>query len=391
MSRVGDALEPNNLRLLFGAGGFVTDLAQDLREDLSFARVIGRQVLRLSDAPPAVDASAIFPKLRPHPLPALRGKRIGLVASGGSGATASLCGVKRAFEEAGLEVAAISACSGAMLFSSLWACGLTAEEMAEFWLSLRGRDYVDPGWGALVRAGLRGFRGFGGLMRGEAVERTFRRRLGDQTLGATKVPLHAVAWNVDLNRVEYLGTRTTPGLAVARAVRTAISIPLFVEPVRIGRHLYGDGGVVSIFPVRPLVDLEQPLDLVLGVNSYCPPDFDGEDIGAWRERSFGVLHASGQLRWCVYLELARENARLLGDRLTLIHPVPYDEVRGTRFYESFVDRSRWPEFMRMGYRAAHDALRRLAATASHRAPARRVSPARPEAKSGLRRDSSRPG
>ncbi len=364
MSRVGDALEPNNLRLLFGAGGFVGDLLEDLREDLSFARLIGRQMLRLSDAPPAVDAGTIFPKLEPRPLPALRAKRIGLVASGGSGATSALCGVKRAFEEAGLEVAAISACSGAMLFSSLWACGLSAEEMAEFWFSVRARDYVDPGWGQLLRAGLRGFRGFGGLLQGEAVERTYRRRLGNRTLGGTKVPLHAVAWNVDLNRVEYLGTRTTPGLAVARAVRTAISIPLFVEPVRIGRHYYGDGGVVSIFPVRPLVDLEEPLDLVLGVNSYCPTDFDGENIGAWRERSFAVLRASGQLRWCVYLELARENMRLLGDRLRLIHPVPYDEVRGAKFYESFIDRSRWPDFMRMGHRAARDALRRLEAAAA---------------------------
>jgi NTE family protein len=235
--------------------------------------------------------------------------------------------------------------------------------MAAFWLGLRGRDYVDPGWLEAARAGLRRFRDFGGLLRGEAVERSFRRRLGSMPLGRTPVPLHAVAWNVDRNQVEYLGSRTTPRLSVARAVRTAISIPLFVEPVRIGRHLYGDGGVVSIFPVRPLVDLEKPLDLVLGINCYCPPHFLGEDIGDWRRGDWAILRASGQLRWAVYLELARENARLLGERLTLVHPVPHEEVRGARFYESFLDRSRWPEFMRAGLRAARAALRRLAGSA----------------------------
>jgi len=373
MSRLGDSLDPNNLRLLFGAGWFVEDMVEDLREDLSFARVVGRQILRMSDEPPKVDAASIFPRFRARPLSALRGKRIGLVASGGSGATAALCGVKRAFEEAGLEVAAISACSGSMLFCSLWASGLSAQEMAAFWLSLRGSDYMDPGWRQFARAGLRLFRDFGGLMRGEAVERTYRRRLGDIRLGKTRIPLHAVAWNVDQNRVEYLGTRTTPKITVARAVRTAISIPLFVEPVRIGRHLYGDGGIVSIFPVRPLIDLEKPLDLVIGVNSYCPPDFAGEDIGDWRRKTFGVIRASGQLRWAVYLELARENARLLGDRLTLLHPVPFTEVRGARFYESFIDRSRWPEFMRLGYRAAREALTKLERNAARGARHRRAA------------------
>jgi NTE family protein len=362
--RLGRWIEPNNLRLLFAAGGFAGDLAEDLREDFSFVRVLARQLLRGADAPPGLDPAAVFAPLRPQPLPALRRKRIGIVASGGSGATASLIGVKRAFEEAGLEVAALSACSGSMLFASLWACGLSSDEMAEFWLTLRSRDYVDPDWLELARAGLRRFRDFGGILRGEAVERSFRRRLGAMSLGRTPVPLHAVAWNVDRNRIEYLGSRTTPRLAVARAVRTAISIPLFVEPVRIGRHLYGDGGVVSIFPVRPLVDLEEPFDLVLGINCYCPPHFLGEDIGNWRRQDWAILRASGQLRWCVYLELARENARLLGDRLTLIHPVPYAEVRGARFYESFLDRRGWPGFMRAGQRAARSALRRMAEAAA---------------------------
>ena len=107
MSLFSDLIEPNNLRLLFGLGSFFGDLTDDLREDLSFARIVGQAMLGNQGS---VQLPAnLFPPLRHRPLRALQGKRVGLVASGGSGALASLCGVRRAFEEAGVEVAAISA------------------------------------------------------------------------------------------------------------------------------------------------------------------------------------------------------------------------------------------------------------------------------------------
>jgi NTE family protein len=357
MARLTDVLEPNNLRIAFGAYNAARDVARELRQDLSFARTLLRALGPAAGAAPPRSTGPVFPPLRPFAVPGLAGKRIGIVSSGGSGATAALCGVRRAFQEAGIEAAAISACSGSVLFASLWACGLDAEQMADFWLSLRTRDYVDPDLRALALAPLRAFRGFGGLLRGEAIERTFERRLGGRTLGQTQVPFSAVVWNIDENRVEHLSTRATPAMPVARAARIAISIPIMVEPVRIGEHSYGDGGIVDIFPVQPLMG--EVLDHIIGLNVYLPPDFRGEDIGDWYHQSFSILRASGQLRYATYLELAREHVRQLGSRLTLIHPVPYQEVRGARFYETFLDRSRWPEFMRMGHRAARAALERL--------------------------------
>jgi hypothetical protein len=46
----------------------------------------------------------------------------------------------------------------------------------------------------------------------------------------------------------------------------------------------------------------------------------------------------------------------------LLHPVPYDEVRGARFYTSFLDRRSWPRFMRLGYDATREALETLGTT-----------------------------
>ncbi len=367
---LSDSLEPNNLRLVFDGFNAGRDVVDDLRQDLSFARTLVRTLTPLARGGPVPMPPDLFPPPRALRVPALAGKRVGLLASGGSGATAALCGVRRAFEEAGVEVAQISACSGAVLFATLWGAGLSAEEMARFWLSLRTRDYVDPSWLALARAPLRGFRAFGGLLRGQAIERTYRRRFDGLTLGDMKVRLSAVVWNIDLNRVEHFENATMPDLPIARLVRVATAIPIFVEPVRIGDHHYGDGGIVDIFPATPIVEAKPPLDIVFGINSYLPERFAGVDLSGWYDQRWAILQAAGQLRYATYLELAREHVRALGSRLVLLQPVPHDEVRGAHFYETFLDRSRWPRYMRAGYDATRHALEQLAAGAPvEKAPA----------------------
>jgi NTE family protein len=357
--RRSDLLEPNNLRLVFSALDYFRDFVVAAREDV---RLFSRMARALSpwEAPESENiVERVFPPLRPLRVPALEGKRIALVASGGSGATASLCGIRRAFEEAELEVVTLSACSGSMLFGALWAAGFDAEQMAQFWLRLPARDYLDPDYRALLQAGLHGFRRFGGLIRGDALERTYERCLGPMKLGETKIGLSAVVWNIDQNRVEYLGTRSTPELTVARAVRTAVAIPIFFEPVQLGEHLYGDGGIVDVFPVEPLF-ADEPLDVVFGVNCYLPENFSGEDVTGWREKSFAILRASGQLRYGVFFELAREHARTLGKRLILLTPVPYSEVRGAQFYDSFLDRRNWQRYMLQGYECTRAKLESIA-------------------------------
>lgn len=361
--RVGDTFEPNNLRLLFSGVDLLRRSVADARADAAFVRSLVRALVPLGRFEPRGLADVDpLPPWRPLAVPSLAGRRVGLVASGGSGALASLVGVRRAFAEAGIEPAGISACSGAMLFAALWAMGLSADEMRRFWLELPRRDYLDPDWRSLATAPLRRLRRFGGLLRGEAIERTFERRFPGARLGDTRIPLSTVAWNIDLDTVEQIGSVQMPELPLSRAVRIAVSLPVFVEPVVLGGHRYGDGGVIDIFPVRALVDHVPPFDVVFGLNCYYPRDFRGEDVGDWYERTWALFRCSGQVRYGVHLELARQQMALLGRRLVMLHPVPYDEVRGAQFYQSFVDRTGWPRYMRLGYDSARAALERLAAT-----------------------------
>jgi len=356
MSFITRALDPNNLRTFFDAVSIGQDMLAALTDDTHFFSTARRALLPLpTDGEEALGPNPFRPP-KPLALPVLRQRRVAVVVSGGSGATASVVGLQRAFEEAGLEPVALAASSAAVLFAGLWACGLDSAAIARFWLTLHRSDYVDPDWSALLRSTGRALGGWAGLLRGEALERSVRDLIGDRRLGETAIPLSLPAWNVDLNRLEFFGSATTPDLPVALAMRVAISIPIFVEPVRVAKHLYGDGGVVNIFPVRPVL-AESP-DLVFGLNCYLPEGFQGEDVSGWHQRPFAILRASGQLRWSGMVALAREQALLAGSRLRLLHPVPYAEVRGARFYETFLDRSRWPRFMRAGHLAARRALLR---------------------------------
>ena len=360
MAAFVDLLEPNNLRPLFSLYNGARDLAADLREDLSFVRTLWRALVAGGRKPAPYDN--VFGPAIPLWLPRLVRQRIGVVASGGSGATAAIVGVQRAFEEAGVAPVAISACSGSVLFAALWACGLSAEQIAAFWLQLPTRGYVDPDWRGVAKGAVHRFRGTTGLLRGEAVEAAFRERIGDRRLGETMIPFSAVAWNIDENRVEYLSSRRTPALPIARVARIAISIPIMVEAVELDGAWYGDGGIVDIFPTTPLGDAGR-LDLVIATNSYLPEKFAGMDIGSWHDAPWSIMRASQQLRYAVYLELAREHARQLGSKLELLQPVPHTDVRGARFYESFLDRRDWPRYMLAGRAVAREALRKREAAA----------------------------
>ncbi len=302
---------------------------------------------------------------------ALAGRRVAVAASGGSGAMASLLGVLRAFEDAGLRPAAMTVCSGSALFGFPWAAGRSSDEVAEFLLRLRPRDYVDPDWPGVARAVPALGRGFGGLLRGDAVEETLRGFLGDVRLGDLPVPCYAPAWSIEQNRVLFLGPRTTPDLPVARAIRVALALPIWVAPVPLDGESWCDGGLVDVFPVAPLLDEEPPPELAVTVNAYFPAGLVADADDGWDERPLSLLNIESQFRTAQHLQVARQNlARLRAAcPVVAVEPVPYSVVRGAGLYRQFLDTRSWPRFMLAGLRDGRRALRTLATLPAYPPPA----------------------
>jgi NTE family protein len=350
-----DALDPFNVKRQLERLDSLRGVAS-IATDASFLRTARRQLLPLPlvDRPQRIDTS-VFGPFEARAAPALAGKRIGIVGSGGSGAAVALVGVKRAFEEAGVEVEAVSACSGSAIWGAMWAAGLSAQEMVDFSLSWQPQDYLDIQWTALPRFALSALRGFTGLAKGEALEQLFDRRLWHMSAAQTDIPLHTVVYNMDRGRVRYFGSDETPDLTLGELVRIAVALPLFVEAVRVDGDLYVDGGVVDAFPAEPMI-ADGRFDRVFGLNVMLPPGLEGEDIKGWEGRAGGVLDASRQLRLAQHTELARRSRRRLGESLTLIEPIPHEELHGFAFYDLFLDRRRWPDLMRRGYESTVQAL-----------------------------------
>lgn len=367
---LGAAVDVFRLRQYFNVITRTRELAEGFRDDGRLVAAVGRALPRLRLEPgrsrPSVDP---FPPVRSRPSRALQGRRVGLVATGGSGALASVVGVARAFEEAGVHPAVISLCSGSALFGFPLAAGLPAAEVAAFSLALRPEDYIDVSVTRLATLLPRGGRGFGGLVKSDRIEGTYRQLLGDRRLGDLAIPAYAPIWSVEHNRVDYIGPATHPDLPVARAVHMAIALPLFLQPVLYEGEHWCDGGIVDIFPVHPVLDIEEPCDGVVAVNGFYPPNFAGEDASGWESRRWSIFYAASQVRTCQQIQLARENLRRLeaATEVAMIEPVPYSKVRGAGFYLQFLDNRGWAEFMRQGRVAGRDALARLG-RAQRRAP-----------------------
>jgi len=339
-----------------------------LAEDAKFVDLVRRALLPLPGERrrrAAAVPAGVFPRMRSRPVHPFADQRVALVATGGSGALASVVGVARALEESGVTPSVISMCSGSALFGFPLAAGLPADEVARFAAALAPDDYVDVDWSALAMLVPRAGRGFGGLLRGERLEATYRRLLGDMTLGELPIPAYAPIWNIETNHTEYLGPATHPDMAVARAVRMAVALPLFFAPVELDGGYWCDGGIVDIFPIHPVLDIEKHPDTVVAVNGFYPPGFAGEDQHGWHERPASILDIASQVRTSQQAQLARENMARLGRAcdVLLVEPVDYGVVAGLGFYRQFLDTAEWTSFMRAGREATLRVLRRAGGTA----------------------------
>jgi NTE family protein len=325
--------------------------------------------LPLVDRPPAAPV-AVFPPPRRRPVEGFADRRVAMIAGGGAGACVSLIGVRRAFEEAGIEPALITACSGGTIWGSMWAAGLSAQEMANFSLSWHLEDYLDVQWHKVPRYAAAALKGFTGLAKGEAIERTFDERFGSLTVGELSIPLTSIVYDMDRGVVDYFGTSSKPHLTIGRQVRIAIALPAFIEAVEVDGHLYVDGGIIDLLPAEPILR-DGGFDHVFAINFMLPPQLEPQDITGWSDRPMGVLTASRQAEQGFQLEFARRTRRALGDRLTIIDAADHRLLRGPAFYDLFIDRSRWPALIRAGHERTTRALDALRPT---RRPRRKAVP-----------------
>lgn len=269
------------------------------------------------DRPPS-PARPPFARARARPAEALAGKRVAFVGAAGGGRTVAMVGAVRAFEEARVVPSCAAAVSGSVLWSAMWAAGLTAREIADFSLSWRPQDYLGVQWARLPRFFASAARGFAGLGSGEALERLFDQRLWHMTAGETEFPLRTLVYNLDTRELEVFGTEKTPDLRLGELARMAMARPVPAEAVRVDGYLYADGGSFDPFPHKRLAGR--------GFDRVFTLDVAG-------------AHPVGKT-----------------DRLTRITPFEEHVSTGMDRYGMFIDRRDWPGHIRAGHAATRAAL-----------------------------------
>lgn len=163
----------------------------------------------------------------------LQSSGIGLALSGGAARGIAHAGVLEVLVNEGFSVAAVAGTSAGAIVGALYAAGLEPGAIARLALRTRWRDLFSA---HVPHAG---------LFTGEGLERFLESTLPLPTFAGLRVPFAAVA--TDLKTGARVDLTAGP---LARAVRASCSLPVVLEPVRIGRRVLVDGGVSSQLPVR---------------------------------------------------------------------------------------------------------------------------------------------
>jgi NTE family protein len=136
-------------------------------------------------------------------------------------------GIVSVLEGEGLLPARVVGSSAGALVGGLWAAGVPAPRIREELLALRREHFWDPWPGA-------------GLLRGRLFRARLEAMLPVRSFEECPRPVAVSAFDVLAVRTAVLGSG-----ALAPALHASCAAPLLFHPVRIGKRLYCDGGVLD--------------------------------------------------------------------------------------------------------------------------------------------------
>ncbi len=183
--------------------------------------------------------------------------RIGLALGGGAARGFAHIGVIKALEAQGIVPDVVVGTSAGSLVGALYAAGYNGFALHK--LALQMDEAAISDWSVPF------FAKATGVFKGEALQSYVDRTVNHVPIERLKIPFGAVATDLNSGKA-ILFQRGDTGMAV----RASSAVPGVFQPVRIGEHVYVDGGLVSPVPVR--FAREMGADFVIAVNISAQPD-----------------------------------------------------------------------------------------------------------------------
>lgn len=176
-------------------------------------------------------------------------KNVALVLSGGGARGLAHIGAIEELERKGLTISSIAGCSMGALIGGMYAAG-KLNEVKEWMVKLDRKKIL-----SLVDFSF----SLNHLVKGTKVMDALKEIVPDVRIEDLPIPYTAVAtdWNTGREVIFRSGS-------LYEAIRASISIPLFFDPVRKGKMLLVDGGLVNSLPLNRVA--RKKGDLLIGVN-----------------------------------------------------------------------------------------------------------------------------
>lgn len=173
--------------------------------------------------------------------------RIGLALGGGAARGIAHIGVLKYLEERNVKLCCIAGTSAGSIVGAFYCSGMPVEKI--------GQVVSEMSWRDLIRLSLPRK----GVIKSSRLLKLVEEHIGDITFQELKIPLL-------INAVDLLSGEAvviSEGL-VARAVEASCAIPGIFTPVRLGNHLFVDGGLLDNVPVTLMVD--RNIDYIIAVD-----------------------------------------------------------------------------------------------------------------------------
>jgi len=219
---------------------------------------------------------------RKHAQDTSKEPRIGLALGSGGARGAAHTGVLKVLEREGIHVSAIAGSSIGALIGAAHAAGLSVDEVEREWLATNV--------GRLFRSFLPSLHP-AGFSSGTELRRLLEDVLGDRSIEDLPIPYAACACDIDTGRQHVLREGS-----LLDAVRASTAIPGIFHPVRYGKHLLVDGGLVNPVPVDVCRTFD--VDYVIAVDvTPAPMKTTSRIHEAWTRIGGQLQEAASQQTW----------------------------------------------------------------------------------------------
>ncbi len=189
----------------------------------------------------------------------LKGKKVGLVLSGGGVRGLAHVGLLKALDECGISVDMISGTSAGALVGALYAAGKDNDTIRNFFksTSLFSYHYL-----TIQKPG---------LLDTDRYYKVFRTFFPQDTFESLEKKLYVTTTNLQKGTAEVFSSGP-----LIQALLASAALPPVFSPVQIGEYLYADGGIMNNFPLEPL----SSCDYLIGSNVTKIRELDKKEISS---------------------------------------------------------------------------------------------------------------